>query len=338
MAASAKKPCVGFDFGGSYLKLAVTEKKGVSQMLVEPLPEGLVKEGDIVSPDAMLVFLRELLKKYRIRAKECAFILPAKHALFRCISTPVMDTHQIRNSLPFQFQEFITDKKKKFYFDYALAGLQQNEAGEITGLKLMAAAVPRDVVDDYARFFKKAGLKLRCAAPMECVFSNIIRYHEEHDHDAGEGEDYCFLDIGHNATRLHMYTGSFYEATRVIEGGASLVDTAIARDLNLSPAEARTYKESSQEATRNLQEASSAYSSIALEIKKAINFYNSSNPAQEIRRIYCFGGGTRLTPLMDTVQETVGLKLYDMARLLPPVRGERGDANLCTTAIGIALQ
>lgn len=337
MAATGKKPCVGFDFGGAYLKLAVTDKKGVSQLLVEPLPEGLVKEGEIVSPGAAMVYLREVLKKHRIRAKDCAFVLPGKHALFRRISAPVMDARQIRNNLPFEFQDMVSEKKGRYFFDYALAGYQKNGEGEVTGLELMAAAASRSVVENYARFFKKTGLKLRVAAPIECAFSNVIRYHEEHDPEAVEGAGYCLLDIGHDATRLHMYTGPLYEASRVIESGAALVDSAIARDLGVSLSEARSYKESSQEATRHLREASSAYSSIALEIRKAINFYNSSNPEKAVDRIYCFGGGARLTPLMDTVRETVGLELYDATELLPPLRGNPEDANLCITAIGITL-
>lgn len=338
MAANVQKPCVGFDFGGAYFKLVVVDKKGVSQLLVEPLPSGLVKDGEIISPTAMLAYLKDVLKKYRIQVKECAFILPPKNALFRHVSTPVMDDRQIRANLPFQFQEMITDKKNKYYFDYALAGLVKNEAGEVTGLELMAAAVPRSIMDNYVRFFKKVGLKLRTAAPMECAYANIIRYHEAHDPAAAEGRGYCLLDIGHDATRLHMYSGPLYEASRVIEGGASLVDAAIARDLGLSLEEARSYKESSQEATRHLREASTAYASIALEIRKAISFYNSNSPDKAIERIYCFGGGARMTPLTDTVKETVGLELFDMARILPPVRGDTKDANLCVTAIGITLQ
>ena len=338
MAATATKPRVGFDFGGAYLKLAVTDKKGISQLLVEPLPEGLVRDGEIISAAAMLVFLRALLKKHRVRARECAFILPGKHALLTSMSVPVMDARQIRSSLPFRFQDMIPDQKRKYFYDYALAGLETNAEGEVTGLRLMAAATPRDVLEQYVRFFKKAGLKLRVVAPMECAFSNMIRYYETYDPDAVEGNDYCFLDIGHDATRLHMYKGPLYEASRVIEGGSSLVDAAIARDLNLSLAEARTYKESSQEATRHLSEASTAYQDIALEIKKAINYYNSSNPERAIKRIYCFGGGTRMTPLMDVVEETVGLTLYDVARLLPPAHAATGEANLCATAVGITLQ
>lgn len=337
MAANSKKPCIGFDFGGAYLKLAVTDKKGVARLLVEPIPEGLVKDGEITSPGPLGIFLRELLKKNRVRAKECAFVLPARSAVFRRMSTPVMDARQIRNNLPFEFQDLMTEKKAKYYYDYALGGVKKNEAGEVTGLELMAMAVSRAAVDNYSRFFKKLGLKMRVAAPLESAYSNLIRYYEEHNPQAQEGEGYCLLDIGHDATRLHMYTGPLYEASRVIESGAALVDAAIARDLSISLEEARVYKESSQEATRHLKEASSAYASIALEIRKAVSYYNSSNPEKAIRHIYYFGGGARMTPLIDTVRDTVDQQMHDVFQLLPPIKGEAGGADICTTAIGITL-
>lgn len=337
MAENSKKPCMGLDFGGAYLKLAVTDKKGVTRLVIEPLPDGIVKDGDVVAPDTALIFLRDVLKRNRIKAKECAFILPSGRTVFRQITTPVMDDRQIRKNLPFEFRDVVTGKKENYYFDYAIGSLQKNDHGEVTGLNLMITAILKTVMENYIHFFKKAGMKLLVAAPRESAFSNLVRSYEESHPEIPENEDYCFLDMGHSATRIHIYSGPFFKASRIIEYGGAMVETAIARDLDVDLAAARTYKESSQEATRFLAETSTAYSSIALEIRKAISFYNSTSDRQ-IERIFSTGGGCRMTPLIDTISETVGLEIHDIVEMLPPIVSDREQADICASAIGITLQ
>ncbi len=341
MASNTTKPCLGFDFGGVYMKLALTDKKGISRIIVEEFPEGIFKDGDITAPNSALVLLREVLKKHRVKAKECAFILPPGKVLFRQLSTPVMDAHQIRKNLPFEFRDLISGKKEDYFFDYAIGSYQKNADGEVTGLNLMISAVQRKNMESYIRFFNKLGIKLRVAAPLESAFSNIIRTYEANHLDVPEGRDYCFLDIGHSATRIHLYSGPLFQATRVIEYGGAMVESAIARDLNIDLSAARAYKENSQEATRYLKETSTAYTSIALEIRKAVNFYSSNEKElRKIETIYCCGGGGWMTPLLDTIREGAGLEIRPITELLPPNRNDaEGGLNLIgAVAVGITLQ
>ena len=201
----------------------------------------------------------------------------------------------------------------------------------------MISAVQKSVLESYRRFFKSLGMKLRVSAPRECAYSNLIREYEMSNPDVLMGENYCFLDIGHSATRIYIYSGQLYRATRVIEYGGAMVESAIARDLSVDLATARTYKENSQEATRYLQETSTAYNSIALEIRKAISFYNSDNETR-IERIYCCGGGCSLAPLLDSITETVGLEICNIRELFPWIRGEETLSEICAAAVGITLE
>ena len=341
MRDSANWPRVGFDFGGAYVKLAQMDKKGISRMVSEPVPDGLFKDGDIASANSAVIYLRELIKKNRVKAKECAFILPAGRALYRQLSTPVMDEKQIRRNLPFEFGELIVGSKDDYYFDYSIAGLRKNSDGEVTGLEIASCAISKESMQDYRRFFHMVGLKLKIAAPRENVFSNIIRTYEANCEEISEGEDYCFVDIGHNATRVHLYSGPVFQGTRVIEYGGAMVDSAIARDLSIDLTAARAYKENSQEATRYLHETSTAYKSIALEIRKALNFYQAEKKVKRgFERIYCCGGGYWLVPLLDSIKEIAGVEVLDVTELLPPTMGSTEQAQniVGAAAIGITLQ
>ena len=53
----------GFDIGGNMLKIAVCSDAQVKQLVAEPLPDSLVKDGRIVSSEAMSEFLKETAKR-----------------------------------------------------------------------------------------------------------------------------------------------------------------------------------------------------------------------------------------------------------------------------------
>lgn len=332
-----KKPCLGVDIGDAYIKFALREGGEISRMAVFSLPEDVVENGEIVSAVTLLPLLKAFLKKQRFdAAKECAFILPDRQTFLRPLTLPRLDEKKLLSTLPFELKDFITAQKESYYFDYAFCGEAPAESGKEPGLELIGTAVKKDVLENYRLFFKKLGLKMLTAAPRECAFSNIIRAYLAAQ-PATEPGKYGILDLGHNATRLFIYNGSRFEITRVIESGCFLVDEAISRNLSIEAKEARLYKEHSLAATQLLEEAITVYNSIALEIKKAVNFYNYSSHGSPLDAIYCAGGGSHLEPLMQTIQGMVDIRLHSLGELMP-VREDAKHVEICAAAAGITLQ
>lgn len=342
------KPHLGLDIGTGALKMALCDENGVRRLAVENLPENLVKAGEIVSYEAMADFIKESLRKHRIAARGCAMILPTGLAFLRRLTMPVMDVEQLRFNLPYEFRDYVTAGKDQYFYDYAVNEIRQGDEEGGTGtMDLLAAAVGKQTVADYRNMCRRAGLRLRVAAPVECAYGNLIRVYGQEKPELA-GQEYCVLDMGHAATRLHIYTGSRFEATRVVEIGGATVDSAIASAMSVDEHIARTYKEANHQGAQELDAPRSVYTNIAIEVMKAVNFYGFNNRESDLQHIYYCGGGAKLELLRQAIADagelrrqtqTTGLTLHTIEELLPPMdHDDQADASLCAAAVGITMQ
>ena len=324
----------GIDIGSGDIKFAVCSGGSIRRMWSYPLPANLMREGVIVSPEAMSSVIREAAKAGHINVRNCAVSLPGAVSFFRRFTVPAMTTDQLRLNLPYEFNDFIAQEKDKYFYDYAVAGVVKNEDGSPKELDLMAAAAPKETIASYTSMLRRAGFRLRMVMPEEFAYANILREYEKGN--PGKRE-YCILDLGNAATRVHMFTGPNYETTRIIEYGGATIDSAIAEFCNVDAHVARLYKLANHNDVLNLATCRGVYQSIAVEVLRAINFYNFNNPNSNLTDVYLCGGGALIAPLTETIRSTLDHKLHSVAELMP--EAEREDAELVRypVAVGVTL-
>lgn len=327
------KTTIGFDIGACEMKLAQWDGSTVRRTVTVPTPDNLVKNGVIVSYAAMSDFLKEAVKEHRIPGGSCAVILPSAHAFLRRMTMPAMTVEQLKYNLPYEFRDFLTMDKDKYFYDYAVNELKNDENGKPAELDLTAAAVPKEVIEEYRDMFRRAGFRLRTAIPVECAYSNLLRLKGD-----TEGREFSFLDLGHTASRLHIFSGTRFEATRVIDIGLSAVDEAIADAMGVDTHIAQTYKVSNHQNVQTLDGSLSVFGAIALDTRKAVNFYGFNNRESDLQDIWCCGGGVHIPALMEAISQAVELRIHDGAELLPPAAKDADKLSACAAAIGAAIQ
>lgn len=326
---------VGFDFGTGDLKIAVCDGSAVRKLVVQPVPDRLVKQGRIVSFEAMSDFLKQTVSKHRLGAKNCAVVLPSGLAYLRRVRMPAMTTEQLKVNLPYEFRDYLTMDKDKYFYDYALDAMHSDNSGKPVELELTTAAVEKRIIGEYSEMFRRAGFRLQAAAPVECAYLNVIRAQAA---SSGALEECCILDLGHEATRIHIFHNGKFEATRVIELGTGSVDRAIADTLGIDEFVARSHKEANLNGAQELQSAISVYNAIAVEIMKAVNFYGFNNQQSNLRHCYFCGGGARIPALMQAISSAVDLVMHPAQELLTNAALKETELGLGMAAIGIAMQ
>ena len=327
------KTMLGFDIGACELKIVQWDGSTVRRAITAQVPDNLVKNGVIISYPAMADFIKETARENHISGRDCAVILPTSHAFLRRVTVPAMTEDQLRVNLPYEFRDFLTMSKDKYFYDYAVNSLDCDEEGTPKQLDLTAAAVPKEVIEDYRDMFHRAGFRLRTAIPVECAYANLLRAHGD-----TEGREFSFLDLGHTAARLYIFTGTRFEATRVIEIGLSSVDEAIADTMGVDEHVARTYKHTDYQGAQTLESSVNVYNAIALDFRKAVNFYGFNNRESNLQDAWCCGGGVHISALLNTIGQSVELTLHDVAELLPPAAQSAEDLSVCAAAIGAAIQ
>lgn len=330
------KLCTGIDIGADAVKFAVCKDGKLLRREKAQLPDNVLREGVIVSPTALGQFLKETVKALKLKRGACALVLPASAAFFRRSLMPAMTAENLKLNLPYEFRDYITEERSKYVFDYALLGMEKNEAGEPVSMDVMAAAALRETIESYREILKYAGFTLRVAVPEEIAYTNLLRAFEA-ARPVEDKREYCILDLGHSATRLYFFKGFAHEATQLIDYGCATLDSAIAETYNVDIHMAASYKHADYEGALSAENCQSFYAKLAIDLMQALNFYNYNNPENTLRDIYFCGGGAQIAPLREAICERISLKTHDIAELMPTAETQE-PASLFPAAYGVTLQ
>ena len=299
------KVCLGFDIGSNSLKAAVLRGDEIRIEDVR-LPENMVNEaGDIALPHAFAQFLRQVRKDLSLPRGPAALVLPPNQVICRLVNMPRMTVEQLLLNLPYEFSDFIQDAADLYHCDYAVC---EEAEGDDAGISMMAAVAAKEVLAGYTRMFAQAGFKLKIVLPQEMALVQLCRLR-------GMGEC-CFVDLGHQFTRIMVVRGDRVQATRQIALGGRNLDGIVAGELGVAPFLANTYKTTNYQDVLAIPAVAEICDRIAVEILKVINFYQYTYRSSELEGIYLVGGGANMPLLRQSIENTVGLPLLNPEKLL----------------------
>lgn len=330
------KVYTAIQIGNSSIKMVQVADGVATKMAIETVPDNLVRDGQILSWDAMGELLKKMAKESQIKSRNAAVVLPSQICFLRRTTMPYMTVEQMRLNLPYEFKDYIHVDQEDYIYDYAVIGQQTNEDGEIETLELLTAAVRRDVIAGYSKMLSRVGFKLKIALPEAYTYRNIIRRYEESQ--KVHPDAYCIVDMGHTAIRIHLYKGSSYDTTRVIEMGGAYLDELIAENLDVDIHVAASYKQKNHQNVQDTEESRELYGKMVVEIFRAINFYNYNNPEGELKDIYFCGGMAKVEALVDMIRSTLEtVQCHSISELLPHA-GQKESIELVSTAVGATMQ
>ncbi len=319
---------LGFDIGSSSLKIAVFRGGGPRIEEVR-LPENMVDgTGAVAQAHAFARFLKRTRKELSLPGGAAALALPPSQSICRVVTMPRMTTEQLTLNLPYEFSDFIQGAADQYHCDYAVCESSSEEEGEEShGVPMMAAAAAKETLVEYTRMFRQAGIRLKVVLPQEMTLIQLCRAR------GGKAEEFCFVDLGHQFTRITVVWRDRIQATRQIALGGRNLDMIVANELGVDTFLANTYKTSNFRDVLEFPAVAEICDRIAVEIMKVINFYQFTYRSSALKGIYLVGGGAALPPLRKSVEETVGMPLLDPAELLP----EAGEAAVGILAAAAAM-
>lgn len=333
------KPCVGIDIGSCQLHFAVCSDGAIRRTFACDIPENLVRGGQIVSAEATAEFLKQAAADAKINVRRAALVLPAPACYVRTMSVPAMTSEDLAINLPYEFRDFITQEKDKYFYDYAVLSREDNAEGAPVQFNLLAATTLKETIAQYAQVCQSAGLKLVTAVPEEAAYMNIIRSFEQSKGIEENQKEYCFLDLGHTSIRILIFKGVTHQATRIIDYGMQSLDIIIADRLGVDPHIARAHKHTNNQNELADPLCQNFYSNVSVEVMRALKFYSFNTPDSNLQDIYLCGGGHNIHPLVKLFENELEFNITTIDALLPySTKSNNGDAAICQTAIGAALQ
>lgn len=323
---------IGFDIGARTAHIAVCDGR-VGKVLSVAMPEGLVREGQVLSFEALADFLKELRKTEKLRGKRAALVLPSSQCYCRRFTTAYMTDQQLKFNLPYEFRDFLSGDKEDFFYDYAVVEIRRDEDGTPREIDLMAAAVRKRLMADLDAAFHKAGFKLETAVPEELAYINLLRAGGDTAHG------HCILDLGHTGVRLYMFADDRYENVMIMDFGCDALIRAVAEHFGVDEHVAASYLETDYNGCTMLPQCVDIYNAISVEVTKAVNFYRFNTGGEELSHVHLSGGGVWIDAMVETLRRRLSLPVEDMSEFLPSMQGEElTKAAAGAAAVGAALQ
>ncbi len=297
------------------------------------MPDQMVRGGVVTSPEAMADFLKRVLRQNRISVRRAAVLLPASQVFVQISELPAMTQSQLKLNLPYEFRDFISENRENYFYDYAVLDTKKDVDGTPKTMRLLAAAVNKDLVHNYANLCRWAGLKLVTAIPPEMAYTNLLRRFipEEGPHEV------CIVDCGHVGQRVYFYSHNNFETVREGEQGGAGIDTALADLLDTDIHIAHVRKEANAQEELAMPQVRSYIQETLRDAQRAVNFYHFSNPDRQLEMGYFCGGSSRVPFMQEELESVTELKMCPITDLL----GEIPDpekAVCCAAAIGAAIQ
>ena len=323
------KISIGIEIDDRTVKLLQCAAGGIKSAAIANLPEDLVQNGKILSMDAMGDFIRATAKENGFPTSgAAAVVLPGSAVYARNLTVPAMTDQQVKYSLPFEFKDYLAEEKGKYYFDYAVidtrhvkpedaeaAGANGGQGEEVVEMDLFACATQRATIDGYRSMLRRAGYKLKAAVPEEYALSSVLRTKFGSEWDGIKC--YCIAFVGYRETNLFFFCGTRYSFRRAIDFGVYDIESKVSeiRDVDLQMA--HQYVASNFENVLGDERVLELYDSLAVEIMKAINFFNYNNRDMQLDDLYMCGGGLTVGRFSEAVTNMTRLTVHLGDELLP---------------------
>ncbi len=339
----ARKRAVGLDIGTRTVTITQVEQKGGRSVVTHvgqfELPEGAVREGEILDPAAVAQTVRDGITEAGIKEKRVNLGVANQRVVVRQVNLPYLPDDELRESLPFQVQEFIPIPVEQAELDYHVLDKVPDENGNET-LRVLLVAAQKDMVAAHVDVAVQAGLKpvgvdLNPFALLRTLFTEAFG-------DTSE----VLVDVGAGVTSIVVHQGGVPLFVRILVLGGDDITEAVAsgEGLDFASAEQRKRELSAAGASTTEQAVADRVRAFVDEVRSSLDYFRAQTGTGRIDRVVLAGGGAALAGMPDQLAESLGLPV-ELARPFDTVGESLGldeehlvaYGPVLTTSIGLAL-
>jgi type IV pilus assembly protein PilM len=315
---------VGLKLGASRLNAACVSVNGsteVVQLAGGPLPPGVIAGGELREVEALAEALKEFFGKHKLPKRNVRIGLANNRIGVRTIEVAgVDDSKQLANAVRFRAQEALPIPIDEAVLDFQILGESTAPDGSPAKRVLLVVAY-RDLIAAYVEACRLAGLRL-LGVDLE-AFALLRALTPTFATEPGGGSDRSALvavSIGSERSVLGVSDGFSCEYTRVLNWGGNSLTDAIARALELEPADAERIKidlglqgdrvpegVGPEQAVRAREALRVGLQAFGRELVSSLQFYQGQPDSLGIRELILAGGTAQLAGLATELQQLVGV-------------------------------
>ena len=294
-----KNRLVGLDIGSRTLKLAeiIDSKAGstlknFSTIDIEP---GLIEEGSVRDPEAVSRYIRELFKSTKLKDKNVAISIGGYSVIVKKINVQTMTEDELHETIHFEAEQYIPFDISEVNLDFQILGESEHNPNQ---MNVLLVAAKKEMISEYTNLMKMAKLHPRIIDVDAFALQNIFNFNY-----SLEDENIALIDIGASKTSLNILKNNVSEFMRDVSLGCEQINDKIASTVGCTIEETEAIKlgeESDLISAQDLKEiVESVVTDWCIEIKRALDFFYSTYPEEQIGRIVLSGGGANIKKFLE---------------------------------------
>jgi len=294
MAFGKKDHIVGLDIGSRSIKAAeITEtKRGLSltHFGIVDIAHGAIEEGTINDPETVAESIKQLFKSYNIKESNVAVSIGGYSVIVKKISVQTMDEEKLQETIHFEAEQYIPFDISDVNLDFQILGESESNPGQ---MNVFLVAAKKEMVNDYINLVNLAGLN-PCIVDVEAF---ALQNTFEANYDM-QSENTALIDIGASKTSLNILKGNSSLFMRDVSLGCGQINQKIMSLIECTFEEAEQLKYGDKPDKLTQEDLKGIVSSVVTdwctEIRRALDFFYSTYPEDQIKRIILSGGGANI--------------------------------------------
>ena len=320
MAFGKKQQLVGVDIGSYAIKIVEIERNKKGRFLKNfgmiGLPQHTIREGDIVEQDIVAEALKKLFKNLKIKNRNVAVALSGYPVMAKRITLPNAERDEIEATIHAQAEQYIPFDINDVNLDFDILEKEavlseSDDADEENSLDVMLVAAKKDVIDAYVNLLIAADLNPEVLDVDVFALQNAAELNL-----TDEKEGYAIVNVGAeelgintvvNGTSLFSRDSSFggTQITELIMNQFD-VDFKTAEEIKLGSVQDKPWDQ-------NLETGiSGVVSEWAQEIKRALDFVDTTYSDKTIGKIFVCGGSCRIKGFQKYLEAHTGLPVVEL--------------------------
>ena len=287
-------PLIGADLSSSSVKMVELSEAGkglyrVERYAIEPMPKDAVVDGNINNLDAVSDTLKRCHKRLGTNIKNLALALPNAAVISKKILVPAGQTEEeLELQVATEANQYIPFSLDEVNLDFQVLGPAPNNPEDV---EVLIAASRKEKIEDRVAAAEAAGLKATVmdvdlyAAQMAFELMGVGASEDEKD------TNIAMVDLGSSTMSLNVMRNGQSIYLREQPFGGNELTQDIQNKFGLAPEEAEVAKRDGGLPEEYDTELLQPFiDKMGLEIARALHFFFSSTPYNQVHQIVLSGG------------------------------------------------
>lgn len=207
------KDTIGLEIKDEYINIICGNKNHIKYDNSLKINSNWCNEGRILNEEEIINKINSCLKENKIKCNRVAYVIQGSDIVTRYIELPVMKEEALRESVYFEFGQFIKDLDL-YYMDYEV--IERVNLKDKKVIKILLVACPKNKIDSLVTLSNKLNLKLKDIDILSNCISRVIRHSNVFDKNV---ENVGVFYLGYKNSNFFIMEKGFLHVERFLPFG-----------------------------------------------------------------------------------------------------------------------